>query len=89
MALHTFIDASEYALSAVAYLGIEYVDKTVEEIFVMGKAGVAPIKKTTIPNLELQAAVYGAHLAQFIKKQRDLEVEKYYFWSSSTTVLLR
>ena len=63
-ALHTFTDASEYALSAVSNLRTEYVDKTVD-VFMMGKARVAPIKRMTIPNLELQAAVYGAQLAQF------------------------
>ena len=41
----------------------------------------------TIPNLELQAAVYGAQLAQFIKEQQDLEIGSYFFWSDSTTVL--
>ena len=63
-ALQTFTDASEYALSAVSNLRAEYVDKTVD-VVMMGKAGVAPIKRMTIPNLELQAAVYGAQLAQF------------------------
>ena len=86
-ALHTLTDASEYALSAVSYLRTEYIDKTVDVVFMMGKARVAPIKRMTIPNLELQAAVYGAQLAQFIKEQQDLETGNYFFWSDSTTVL--
>ena len=86
-ALHTFTDASEYALSALSYLRTEYVDKTVDVVFMMGKARVAPIKRMTIPNLELQAAVYGAQLAQFIKEQQYLEIGNYFFWSDSTTVL--
>ena len=85
-ALHTFTDASEYALSAVFYLRTEYVDKTVYIVFMMGKARVAAIKRMTIPNLELQAAVYGAQLAQFIQEQQDLEIGNYFFWSDSTTV---
>ena len=56
-ALHTFTDASECAISAVSYLRTEYVNKTVDVMFMMGKARVAPIKRMTIPNLELQAAV--------------------------------
>ena len=47
-ALHTFTDASDYALSAVFYLRTEYVDKTVDVVFMMGKARVAPIKRMTI-----------------------------------------
>ena len=52
-----------------------------------GKARVAPIMRMTIPNLELQAAVYRAQLAQFIKEQQNLEIGKYFFCSDSTTVL--
>ncbi|XP_075243908.1 uncharacterized protein LOC142338156 [Convolutriloba macropyga] len=86
-ALHMFTDASDYALSAVSYLKTEYVDKTVDVVFMMGKARVAPIKRMTIPNLVLQAAVYGAQFALFIKKQQDLETGNYFFWSDSITVL--
>ena len=50
--LHTFTDASEYALSAVSYMRIEYSDRSISVKFVMGKAGIAPIKRMTIPNLE-------------------------------------
>ena len=70
--LHTFTDASELALSAVSYLRIEYIDESVSVAFVIGKARVAPIKRMTIPNLELQAAVYGAQLAQFVKDEIDI-----------------
>ena len=41
----------------------------------------------TIPNLELQAAVYGAQLAQFVKDEMDIKIHKQVFWSDSTTVL--
>ena len=80
-ALHTFIDASLYALSAVAYLRIEYVDKTVEVVFAKGKARVAPVKRKSIPKLDLRAAVCGAQSAQFLKEQQDLDVGNYFFWS--------
>ena len=41
----------------------------------------------SIPNLELQAAVYGAQLAQFEKVEMDIEIQKQVFWSDNTTVL--
>ena len=47
--------------------------------FVIGKARVAQIKRMTIPNLELQAAVYGAQLAQFVKDEMDIEIHKKIF----------
>ena len=86
-ALHTFSDASEYSLSAVSYLRVEYVDETVQVKFIMGKARVAPIKRMTIPNLELQAAVYAAQLAQFVTKEHDIHINEKVFWSDSRTVL--
>ena len=52
----------------------------------MCKTGVAAIRRMTIPNLKLQAAVHGAQLAQLIKEQQDLEIGKYFFWSDSTIV---
>ena len=87
-ALHTFSDASEYALSAVSYLRIDYVDETTVQVkFIMGKARVAPIKRMTIPNLELQAAVYAAQLAQFVTEDHDIHINEKVFWPDSTTVL--
>ena len=41
----------------------------------------------TFPNLELQAAVYGDQLAQFIKEEQDIDFAESIFWSDSTTVL--
>ena len=85
--LHTFTDASEYALPAVSYMRIEYWDRSISLIYVMGKARVATIKRMTIPNLEMQAVVYGAQLAQFIKEEQDIEYSDCVFWYDSTTVL--
>ena len=77
--LHTFTDASEYAQSAVSYMRIEYSDRSISVKYVMGKARVAPIKRMTIPNLELQAAVCGAQFAQFIKEEPDIECSDFVF----------
>ena len=41
----------------------------------------------TIPNLELQAAVYGAQPAQFVKEEQDKVFAESIFWSDSTTNL--
>ena len=85
--LHTFTDASKFPLSAVCYIRVEYSDQSIAVGFVIGKARVAPLKKMTIPNLELQAAVYGAQLAQFVKEEQDIDFAESIFWSDSTTVL--
>ena len=84
--LHTFTNASDLALSAVCYLRTEHFDESVSVEFVIGKARVAPIKRMTFPNLELQVAVYGAQLAQIVKNEMNIEIHKQVFWSVSTTV---
>ena len=58
---------------------IEYSDQSISVKYVMGKARVAPIKRMTIPNLETQAAVYGAQLAQFIKEEQDIVYSDLFF----------
>ena len=65
-----------------------YSDQLIAVRLVIGKARVAPLKKMTIPNFELQAAVYGAQLAQFVKEEQDIGFAESIFWSDSTTLLV-
>ena len=67
--LHVFSDASEKAFAAVAYLRTTHDDSHVSITFLIGKARVAPMKRLTIPNLELQAATLGSRLATYIKEE--------------------
>lgn len=79
--LHTFVDASEQAYAAVVYLRQEnYV------AFVAAKSRVAPIKTTTIPRLELQAALMGARLGATAEREIDERIGKRVFWTDSQTV---
>ena len=60
--LHIFSDASSTAIATTIYIR----SRSAEEITtqsVASKARVAPIKTTTIPKLELEAAAMGAELA--------------------------
>lgn len=58
MELHGFCDASEQAYATVLYLRMMSADGIIEISLVESKTKVAPIKKLTIPRLEL----CGAHL---------------------------
>ena len=81
MYLHVFADASLKAYGAVAYLqSAKQVD------FVLAKSRVSPLKDTTLPRLELHAAVTAAYLAKFIVFTLNLHVSVK-LWSDSQIVL--
>ncbi|XP_075256718.1 uncharacterized protein LOC142349192 [Convolutriloba macropyga] len=82
--LHIFTDASEEAMCIVEYLQDE---ATLKLTYVIGKCRVAPIRHTTIPKLELQAAVYGVRLKRQILREHDVKIDKVYHWTDSSTVL--
>ena len=52
----------------------------------MDESRVAPAKVTSVPRLELCAALLAARLAKFIHREIDLKVEKTVLWSDSTVV---
>ena len=53
----------------------------------MGNTRVAPLRQTTIPRLELQAALYAARLKKTIEDEMDFKFDEIFLWSDSTTVL--
>ena len=59
----TFVDASKAAYGAVSYLRTEYEDDQVSSRLIAAKSKAAPLNPTTIPRLELMAAVLGLRLA--------------------------
>ena len=85
--LHVFTNASNLAHGAVAYLSTQYADGEVEFAFVMAKTHVAPVKKHTIPQLELKGAIDGLELAQRITTDLDLNMADVVFHTDSETVL--
>ena len=80
--LHTFTDASTRAYGAVTFLSSS--DRV---SFVMAKSRVAPLKATTLPRLELMAAVIGARITKFIITSLKLESTGVYIWTDSQIVL--
>ncbi|XP_053692167.1 uncharacterized protein LOC128740630 [Sabethes cyaneus] len=58
VSLHAFMDASENAMTAVVFLRF-VIGKNVDYSLVAAKTRVAPLRYTSIPRLELEAAIYG------------------------------
>ena len=63
--LHIFCDASEKGYGCCAYLR-EKSGNNINVSLITSKARVAPLKRLTLPRLELVAAVLGARLKEFI-----------------------
>ena len=53
----------------------------------MGKARVAPTKVTTVPRLELSAAVVAARMSVMLRNELEIEDLQEHFWTDSKVVL--
>ncbi|UYV75665.1 hypothetical protein LAZ67_13000953 [Cordylochernes scorpioides] len=86
--VHTFVDASQIAFSAVTYLRVETRNRNITTTLFGSKARVAPLKKLTIPILELQGCVLETRFAVLLRSELRLpKVDRKVFWSDSKTVL--
>ena len=86
--LHGFSDASQIAFAAVVYLRSVYEDGHIEVKLVASKTRVAPLKKQTIPRLELLGANILARLMDTVRNCLFVNQEiEMYNWTDSMTVL--
>ena len=86
--LHTFVDASQDAYGAVVYSRATYKSEAVSKRFVAAKSRVAPLAATSIPRLELMAAVLGLRKTESISRVLNASLDQATFWSDSMNVLL-
>ena len=89
--LHGFSDASEIAFATSVYLRVEYESGNISTRLISSKSKVAPIKRQSIPRLELLGAGLMVKLVGTIYgvMQEELKgqiIEKYY-WVDSMAVL--
>lgn len=85
--LHGFSDASEEAYAGVVYLRLESSDGRVHTTLVVSKTKVAPIKRLSIPRLELCGAQVLVKLLCHVKKTLDIPTTAVFAWTDSTIVL--
>ncbi|XP_065192504.1 uncharacterized protein LOC135823588 [Sycon ciliatum] len=84
---HIFADASEKAYGAVAYYRVQGSTEEVTSRLIAAKSRVAPLSTTSIPRLELQAAVIATQLARQIANALALLKSALVFWTDSMNVL--
>ena len=87
MQLHGFSDASELAYAGVVYLRIEDTCGGVHIALVTSKTKVSPIKRLTIPRLELCGAHLLAQLLRHVQEVFHIPVHDIHAWTDSTIVL--
>lgn len=84
--LHGFCDSSELAYGAVIYLRAVQPYGKVATRLITAKSKVAPLKKISVPRLELCGALLLARLMAHVRDSINLEVTSY-TWTDSTVVL--
>lgn len=84
--LHLFSDASELAYGACAYLRSTNAAGVTRVALLTAKSKVAPLKRQSIPRLELCGALLAAELYEKVIASLQLRPETF-FWVDSTTVI--
>lgn len=87
--LHGFSDASETGYAAVVYLRCVNSDNNVRVTQIFAKTRAAPLKRVTLPRLELCAAHLLAQLMHYVRTQyaNKMEINSITLWSDSTVTL--
>ena len=75
--LVSFSDASNEAFGACIYLRWELSDGTFKSSLLMSKGRISPLKRITIVNLELSAAVLACRLRKFIERECRFKIGKF------------
>lgn len=85
--LHGFCDASEKAYSAAVHVRFKKSNQEYQVSLVMAKSKVAPIKKLSIPKLELMGALLLANSIKKVVRALDMKFERIFCWCDSKIVL--
>ncbi|KAJ4429280.1 hypothetical protein ANN_26283 [Periplaneta americana] len=84
--LHVFCDASERAYGAIIYVR-STKDDCVSVSLACSKNRIAPVKKVTLPRLELLAALVGARLLNYFGKVTGHDTSEATLQTDSTVIL--
>ncbi|KAI3374356.1 hypothetical protein L3Q82_005959 [Scortum barcoo] len=85
--LHHFSDASLKGYGQCSYLRLQNEEGDVHCVLIIGKSRVSPTKVTTIPRLELSAAVVSVKMSSMLKEELGFSDAEEFFWTDSKVVL--
>ena len=87
LSVHTFVDTSDRAIAVSAYVRAVDATGNVRVTLAMAKAKPAPIRRQTIPQLELRGAVLFIRVSQHLEQAIGLPISQHTFWTDSMNVL--
>ncbi|XP_054719217.1 uncharacterized protein LOC129228560 [Uloborus diversus] len=85
--IHIFSDASLVAYGAVAYFRYSNKKNEVSTSFIMSKVRVAPLKKLTLPRLELLGVLVAAKLCKYLSGLFNNLSDRVILWTDSEICL--
>lgn len=85
--LHGFCDASLLAMAAVVYVKVIDQYGQVSVTLIQAKTKVAPLKRITIPRLELTAALLVTRLIHHVQKILEFSGTPVFLWTDSSVAL--
>ena len=86
MQLHHFADASNVGYGCTSYIRYLNVHGKISCSLILSRSRVAPLKRMTIPRMELTAAVVVVRMARKICKELNLNCDQFY-WTDSMSVI--
>ena len=86
--LHAFGDTSPKAFGSSVYVRVQDVTGQVKAALLITKSRIAPVKKITLPRLELLAAIVNSRLLRFIVDSlNNLKISRVLHWTDSSIAL--
>ena len=85
--LHCFCDASQDTYGCVIYLRSVNKHGDIHTALICSKSRLSPLKSTTLPRLELQAAVLVPRVVVSLKQPLTLSLVPSHYWTDSKIVL--
>lgn len=84
--IHHFSDASFVGYGCCSFLRQKNAQGVVHCSLIAGKSRVTPLKTTTVPRLELTAAVTSVRMSQLLQRELRMDIQ-HIFWTDSQVVL--
>ncbi len=81
-----FGDGSKQAFCSLAYLRWEMEDGGFKCFLVSGKTRVAPLRKISVPRIELLGAVASVRLAESVQESLKIQIGRRFFFTDSSAV---